>query len=246
MTGICYGLLSCDRAHPQEVSLVSFPLPRSPYTRTPLSRRLPQAYARCALRLVQRIPALLALAEAMSVQEIAAMLGVGAQTVRDYRHLFLLKQLARLTSKRPSGHPSQLTTAQRREWADVITAGPQAAGYPAGCWNTPMRQDRIQSRFGVSYHPHYLATLLHHLGFSLQKARFVSDQLTEAKRLEGRRCKWPRILRQARQRKALLLFGAEASFAPWGALSYPWAPKGEQPAVPTRGKRQGYKLKSDR
>jgi len=34
-----------------------------------------------------------------------------------------------------------------------------------------MIQDLVQSRFGASYHPHYLATLLHNLGFSYQKAR---------------------------------------------------------------------------
>jgi len=135
-----------------------------------------------------------------------------------------------------------LTKAQRRELADVIKAGPQAAGYPSGCWNTPMIQALIQSRFGISYHPHSLATLLHHLGFSSQKARFVSDHLNEAKRLEWRRCKWPRIVRQARQRQALLLFGDEASFAQWGSLSSTWAHKGEQPEVPTSGKRKGYKV----
>jgi len=39
-----------------------------------------------------------------------------------------------------------------------------------------------------------------------------------------------------------LLFGDEASFAQWGSLSYTWAPKGEQPEVPTSGKRKGYKV----
>jgi len=36
--------------------------------------------------------------------------------------------------------------------------------------------------------------------------------------------------------------GEEASFAPWGALSYPWAPQGHPPAVPTSGRRQAYKV----
>jgi transposase len=105
-----------------------------------------------------------------------------------------------------------------------------------------MMQDRIQHRFGVAYHPHYLATVLHNLGFSSQQARFVSDHLHAAKRLEWRRTKWPTILHHARQRKALLLFGDEASFAQWGSLSDTWAPTGEQPAVPTSGKRKGYKV----
>jgi transposase len=217
-------------------------LTRIPFTRKQLYRRLQQAYASGDLRLVKRIHALLALAEGMSVHDVAEMLHVGEQTVRDYRNRFLVQSMASLTYKRPPGRPGKLTKTQRRELAALIKAGPQAAGYTSGCWNTPMMQDLIQTRFGVSYHPHYLATLLHTLGFSYQKARFVSDHLNEAKRLEWCHTEWPRILRHARQRKALLLFGDEASFAQWGSLSYTWAPKGEQPEVRTSGKRKGYKV----
>ncbi|PON09881.1 IS630 family transposase, partial [Candidatus Entotheonella serta] len=53
---------------------------------------------------------------------------------------------------------------------------------------------------------------------------------------------WPQILRQARRKKALLLFGDEASFAQWGSLSYTWAPKGQPPEVSTSGKRKGYTI----
>jgi transposase len=232
----------CHMSYPKEVSLVSLTLYLSPFTRKQLYRRLQQACTSGALRLVKRIHALLALAKDMSVQDVAAMLGLGEQTVRDYRNRFLVKHLASLTSKRPPGRPSKLTTAQRRELANMIKAGSQAAGSTAGCWNTPVIQDLIQRRFGVAYHPHSLATLLHHLGFPSQKARFVSAHLNGTKRLEWRHCKWPCIVRQARRRKALLLCGDEASFAQWGSRSSTWAPKGEQPEVPTSGKRKGYKV----
>jgi hypothetical protein len=43
--------------------------------------------------------------------------------------------------------------------------------------------------------------------------------------------------RVRRQRKALLLFGDEASFAQWGSLSYPWAPRGHQSLVKISGKK---------
>jgi transposase len=232
----------CHMSFPQEVSLVSFTLHLSPFTRKQLYCRLQQAYASGALRLVRRIHVLLALAEDMSVGDVAAMFELGEQTVRDYRNSFLLKRLASLAYKRPSGRPPKLTKKQRQELAHFVKAGPQAAGYTCGGWNTPMIQDLIQRHFGVSYHPHYVATLLHNLGFSYQKARFVSDHLNEAKRLEWRQTRWPRILRQARQKKALLLFGDEVSFAQWGSLSYTWAPVGEQPEVRTSGKRKGYKV----
>lgn len=221
---------------------MSFTLHLSAFTRKQLYRRLQQAYANGALKLVKRIHVLLALCEEMSVREIADMLALGEQTVRDYRNQFLCKGVFSLTYKRSPGRPSKLTKTQRKEMAELIKATPQASGYTSGCWNTPMIQDLIYRRFGVMYHPHYIATLLHNMGFSYQKARFVSDHLNEAKRLEWRHTQWPRILRQARKRKALLLFGDEASFAQWGSLSYTWAPKGQQPEVPTSGKRKGYKV----
>jgi transposase len=221
---------------------VSFTLHLSPFTRKQLYRRLQQAYTSGALRLVKRIHALLALGQDMTVRDVAEMLALGEQTVRDYRNQFLWKGLASLVYQAPPGRPSKLTKTHRKQLAQWIKASPQAAGYTSGCWNTPMIQDLIQRRFGVEYHPHYLCTLLKNMGFSYQKARFVSDHLNAVQRLEWRQTRWPHIVRQARQRKALLLFGDEASFAQWGSLSYTWAPKGQQPEVPTSGKRKAYKV----
>lgn len=200
---------------------MSFTLHRSSLTRKQLYRRLQQAYGQGDLRVVRRIQALLAFADTLSVREVAERLSLGEHTVRDYRNAFLLRGLSRLSYKRPPGRPSKLTKSQCRALADLLKAGPQAAGETSGGWNTPMIQDLVQSRFGVAYHPHYLATLLPKLGFSYQKARVVSDHLHAAKRREWRRTQWPASLRQARQRKALLLFGDEASFAQWGSLRSP-------------------------
>jgi len=227
--------------HPQEVSLVSFPLQLSSFTRKQLYRRRQQAYASGSLKLVKRLHALLALAQDQNVHEVAEMLDLGEQTVRDYRNAFLLHGMASLVYKAPPGRPSKLTQTQRQQLAEWIKARPQDCGYTSGCWNTPMSQDLIERRFGVTYHPHSIATLLHHMGFSYQKARCVSDHLNEAKRLEWRQTRGPKMLRQAKQRKAWLLFGDEASFAQWGSLSYTWALRGQQPEVPTSGTRQAYK-----
>jgi transposase len=221
---------------------MSFTLQLSSFTREQLYRRLQQAYASGSFKLVKRIHALLALAQGQSVSEVAAMLSLGEHTVRDYRNQYLFKGMASLVYKAPPGRPSKLTKTQRQQLAEWIKASPQGSGSTAGGGNTPMMQDLMQRHFGVVYHPHYIATLLKTRGFSYQKARFVSDHLSEAKRREWRQTRWPKILRQAKQRKALWLFGDEASFAQWGSLSYPWAPKGQQPEVPTSGKRKAYKV----
>ena len=47
-----------------------------------------------------------------------------------------------------------------------------------------MIQQLIYDRFGVLYNVFYIAQLLKNLGFSYQKAAFVSDHLDERKRHE--------------------------------------------------------------
>jgi transposase len=103
-------------------------------------------------------------------------------------------------------------------------------------------QDLIYRTFGHLYNAHYVCTLLHNLGFSFQKARFVSDHLDAERRRHWLAHEWPAIVRLARQRDALLLFGDEASFAQWGSLAYTWAPRGQQPMVSTCGRRKAYKV----
>jgi transposase len=124
----------------------------------------------------------------------------------------------------------------------LIEEGPVKAGFSGACWRSPMIQQLIYDRFGVLYNVFYMAQLLKNLGFSYQKAAFVSAHLDESKRQAWRTTTWPRILRKAQGQNALLLFGDEASFPQWGTLTYPWARRGQQPMVKTSGKRKGYKV----
>ena len=134
---------------------MTFTLRLTPVLRQQLYRHLHRAYASGSLRLVKRLHALLALAEGMTVHEVAHMLDMGEQTVRDYLNRFFWQGVASFVYKRPPGRPAKLTKTQRQELAALIKAGPQAAGYPSGCWSATIIQDLIHRRFGVEYHPHY-------------------------------------------------------------------------------------------
>ena len=65
-----------------------------------------------------------------------------------------------------------------------------------------MIQQLIQERYGVYYNVFYLAQLLKHLGFSYQKAAFVSDHLNEEKRHAWCTTTWPQILTLAKAQHA--------------------------------------------
>ena len=84
---------------------VLYPTPQLLYTPATLSPAS-ASYGSGDLRVVRRIQALLALADNQSVQEVAEMLNLGQQTIRDYRNAFLLKGVSSLVYTRPPGRPS--------------------------------------------------------------------------------------------------------------------------------------------
>jgi transposase len=135
-----------------------------------------------------------------------------------------------------------LTATQKKRLVALLAAGPLVVGFETACWTSVLIRVLIWREFGVLYNRHYVCTLLHNLGFSFQKARFVSDHLDEAKRQAWLCDTWPTLLRAAKRRKGRRLFEDEACFAQGGSLSYTWARRARQPDVPSSGKRKGYKV----
>jgi transposase len=207
-----------------------------------LQRMWQQAVRQGHRRLILHITALLQLSEGVPPEEVAERVGVSEGTLYRWRHDFLLRRWDSLRYGTSTGRPSKLTLTQKARLKDLLAAGPLAAGYPTACWSSLVLQDLIYREFGQFYNAHYICTLVRNLGFSYQKARFVSDHLDAERRRVWLQEEWPALVRRARTRGALLLFGDEASFAQWGSLSYTWAPRGQQPLVLTCGKRKAYKV----
>lgn len=208
-----------------------------------MQARLQQAYQRDDVRLVCRISALLDhLVNGVPVSVLAERWGFSASTFYEWLMALLVHGLASLVYRRSGGRKAKLTPTQKKRLCALIDAGPQAAGFDTAGWNSILVRVLIERKFGVLYDRFYVCELLRNLGYSFQKARFVSDHLDEAQRQAWTAQEWPQILKAARRRKALILFGDEASFPQWGSLSYTWARRGEQPTVKTSGKRKGYKV----
>ncbi|CAA9394176.1 MAG: hypothetical protein AVDCRST_MAG93-9881 [uncultured Chloroflexia bacterium] len=207
-----------------------------------LNHHLQTAFRIGNLPQIKHVSALLMLADQLPIPTIAQRLGVGRSTVYTWLTAFLHHRFASLHHRKSAGRPSKLSPSQKQRLCELVAAGPEAAGYTTGCWHAALLQALIWREFDVMYNVHYVSELLRNLGFSYQKARFVSDHLNEEKREEWLRETWPALVELARRTGALLLFGDEASFAQWGSLSYTWAVRGQQPLVKTGGKRKGYKV----
>jgi transposase len=227
----------------QEDTPVSIRIQVSSATVKALHTRLQQAYLKDDVRLVRRTTVLLdLLVHHVPIAVLSPRWGLSAACLYDWQQAFVLHGLDSLVYRQSGGRRPKLIPKQKKRLVELIEAGPLVVGCETACWNSVLIRVLIWREFGVLYNRQYVCTLLHNLGFSFQKARFVSDHLDAAKRLTWLQERWPAILRAAQRRGGLILFEDEASFAQWGSLSYTWSRRGHQPEVPTSGKRKGYKV----
>ena len=208
-----------------------------------LHSRLQHAYRRDDVRLVRRTTVLIdLLVHHVPVAVLCERWGLSPACLYGWQKAFLLRGLDSLVYGHGGGRQPKLSPKQKHRLVELIDAGPLVVGCETACWTSVLIRVLIWREFGVLYNCQYVCTLLHNLGFSFQKARFVSDHLDAARRQHWLQQEWPRILRAAQRHKGLILFEDEASFAQWGSLSYTWARRGQQPEVKTSGKRKGYKV----
>jgi transposase len=169
-----------------------------------LGSALQRAYKAGDVRMVRRVAALLDIGRGDPVETVAQRHGVGRSSVYAWLSALLVGGVASLQPRWKGGRPSKLTKRQKQQLIELVKAGPQAAGFPCGCWNAVMIQELIQREFGVLYNAHYVCELLKNLGFSFQKARFISDHLDEAQRLVWLTQSWPAFRERAQAAVGLI------------------------------------------
>jgi len=222
--------------------MMAFNLKLSRQQQSALENQLAVAQAKGDLQEVKRVLALLSLIAGQWIEDIAEILQISIETIRQSVHRFLVGGASGMQSKSRPGRPSKLTQKQRRKLSEWIDKGPEAMGFPGSCWRTPMIQHLILKEWGVFYSARYISELLRNMGYSFQKATFVADKQDQKQRAEWIKKKWPHILKLAAQKDAYIFFGDESSFPQWGSLTYTWAKKGHQPVIKTSGNRRGYKV----
>lgn len=119
-----------------------------------LMQGLHKAYQSGDARMVKRIAVLLDFSGGVSVEALASKHDVSVSSIYAWLKLLLSEGMASLKPTWRGGRPSKLTPTQRQQLSQRLKAGPQAAGYPTGCWSGLLVQDLIQREFGVLYNAH--------------------------------------------------------------------------------------------
>lgn len=135
------------------------------------------------------------LASGRSQVEVARELGVSEAAVSKWAARLRSKGRAGLKRRSHPGSPPRLKEAQWQQLSGILRQGPKASGFLTERWSLKRIAHVVAERFGVHYHPNYLAVLLHAHGFSPQTPRRRALERDEALIRAWLRHDWPRIKR---------------------------------------------------
>src|SRR5438105_4819970 len=194
----------------QEDTPVSLRIQVSAATVKALHARLQQAYRKDDVRLVRRTTVLIdLLVHHVPMAVLCERWDLSSSCLYDWQRALLLHGMDSLCYRHSGGRRPKLTPRQKKRLVELLEAGPQVVGCETACWTSVLLRVLIGREFGVLDNCQYVCTLLHNLGCSFQKARFVSDHLDAARRHAWLQEEWPRVLRAAKRQHGLILFEDE-------------------------------------
>ena len=133
----------------------------------------------------------------VTAAEIARQLGVGHQTVSEWRKAWRQGGRAALRAKGRVGRPSKLSPTELRKVEKALTKGAEANGYTTDVWTLPRAAAVIERVTGVSYHPGYVWYILRkQLRWSWQRPARRAVEREEAAIERWVDQSWPRLKKE--------------------------------------------------
>jgi transposase len=114
-----------------------------------------------------------------------------------------------------------------------LRQGAHKHGWPNQLWTADRVAQLIRKRFGIDYHPEHVRKILkQRLGWTSQKPQLRAREQNDKEVERWRGDEFPRIVRQAWQRQATLVFLDEAGFLLTPLVRRTLAPRGCTPILP--------------
>jgi transposase len=126
----------------------------------------------------------------MKPKEIAPLLGVDDQTVRQWRRLYRKSGRQALASGKSPGRPRKLTVEQKQRLVEMIRCEPKEFGMDTYLWTTRLIAKLVLDTFGVSHHHDHIGVLLHELGWSPQIPARRANERDEQRIAAWREVTW--------------------------------------------------------
>jgi transposase len=184
----------------------------------------------------RRKRAVQAVADGEARATVAAVLGVHYRTVA--RWVRDARRPGGLDAKPQTGPPPGLTDADLRRLADLLAQGAKAHGWSNELWTAARVARLIERHFGRRYHPEHVRVILRRrLGWTSQKPRRRARERDDKEVARWAGDEFPRIVRQAWERRAYLVFLDESGFFLTPTVRRTLAPRGWTPVLDTWDRR---------
>ena len=138
------------------------------------------------------------LQQKLRIVDVAQAVNASTSSVKRWRDVFEAEGAEGLNSAPHYQPPSRLTEKQQQRLIRTLLHGAWASGYTNELWTCPRVLEVIQKLFGVTYHVDYVGTLLHKLGWSVQKPEQRARERDEAAIERWQQVEWPRIKKGSR------------------------------------------------
>ena len=170
------------------------------------------------------------LVEGMSPAVVAKAHGVHRVTVQKW--LRQAKVPGGLDAK-PVHHAPALSDDQLPRLEALLLQGPRAHGWDNDLWTAARVTELIRRHFGLAFHPEHVRKILkRRLRWTSQKPQRKARQRDEDGIRRWQEVEFPRIVREARERGAHLVFLDESGFQMTPVVRRTLAPRGKTPILP--------------
>jgi transposase len=171
-----------------------------------------------------------AVADGQPRATVAGVLGVHYKTVA--RWVRAAGTPGGLAAKpRPAPAPA-LSTTDLRKLEGLLAKGAKAHGWPNELWTAARVARLIDRHFHLDYHPEHVRKILkRRLGWTSQKPRRQARERNDKEVARWAGDEFPRIVRQAWQRSAYLVFLDESGFMLTPTVRRTFAPRGKTPVL---------------
>jgi transposase len=161
---------------------------------------------------------------------VANILGVTTQSLHRWRRL--ARQADGLRAKPVPGRPRLLNDDQLHHLEQLLQQGAVVHGWANHLWTAARVAVLIRRHFGIDYHPEHVRKVLkQRLGWTSQKPQKHPRERNDKEVERWVADEWPRIIRQAFQRRARLALLDESGFLLAPVVRRTLAPRGHTPLL---------------
>jgi transposase len=179
----------------------------------------------------RRLRALQLKEQGWSQRDIAAALGVTEEAVSRWLARARRAGPQALRSRASPGHPPKLSEAQKRLIPELLWHGAEAYGFRGEVWTCARVAQVIEEELGIRYHKDHVGRLLRELCWTPQVPVTRALQRDEEAIARWREEVWPRLLREARRQRRVLVFVDEAGFYLLPGVVRTYSPQGLTPVL---------------